>query len=228
MNSRYVYVLVECRPVPQEAPPTVPTPMRTICAAIVSLLLCAAHASAQSPLAPATGKTIDLGLGYSYVSQGENLSGPIGLNGGDASITIGYSRLGWKADFGYARSSNVGGTQTHSTVRSYLVGPVFHATFHHRFDTYAQVLVGAARVSGPVPLGGGSYLLGGWAEGPAWAVGGGVDYRVSDSIAIRSGVDYMRTTYFDSTAAVRGQGNIRSTVTILYSFVKRSRKRRLA
>lgn len=221
-------MLVECRPVPQEAPPTVHTPMRTICAAIVSLLLCAAHASAQSPLAPATGKTIDLGLGYSYVSQGENLSGPIGLNGGDASITIGYSRLGWKADFGYARSSNVGGTQTHSTVRSYLVGPVFHATFHHRFDTYAQVLVGAARVSGPVPLGGGSYLLGGWAEGPAWAVGGGVDYRVSDSIAIRSGVDYMRTTYFDSTAAVRGQGNIRSTVTILYSFVKRSRKRRLA
>jgi len=59
-------------------------------------------------------------------------------------------------------------------------------------------------------------------------MGGGVDYRVSDSIAIRSGVDYMRTTYFDSTAAVRGQGNIRSTVTILYSFVKRSRKRRLA
>jgi opacity protein-like surface antigen len=202
--------------------------MRTIFAAIVPLLLCAAQASAQSPLAPANGKTIDLGLGYSYVSQGESLSGPLGLNGGDASVTIGYSRFGLKADFGYARSSNIGGTQSHNTVRSYLVGPVFHATFHHRFDTYAQVLVGAARVSGPVPLGGGSYLLGGWAAGSAWAVGGGVDYRVSDSIAIRSGVDYMRTSYFDSTLALRGQGNIRSTVTILYSFVKRSRKRRLA
>jgi opacity protein-like surface antigen len=202
--------------------------MRTIFAAIVPLLLCAAQASAQSPLAPATGKTIDLGFGYSYMSQGESLSGPIRLNGGDASITIGYSRFGLKADFGYARSSNVGATQSHSSVRSYLVGPVFHATFHHRFDTYAQVLVGGARVSGPVPLGGGSYLLGGWATGPAWAVGGGVDYRVSDSIAIRSGVDYMRTSYFDSTVAVRGQSNIRSTVTILYSFVKRSRKRRLA
>lgn len=83
-------------------------------------------------------------------------------------------------------------------------------------------------VSGPVPLGGGSYLLGGWTTGPAWAVGGGVDYRISDSIAIRSGVDYMRTSYFDSTLALRGQGNIRSTVTILYSLVKRSRKRRLA
>jgi hypothetical protein len=38
----------------------------------------------------------------------------------------------------------------------------------------------------------------------------------------------MRTTYFDSTVAVRGQSNIRSTVTILYSFVKRSRNRRLS
>lgn len=98
----------------------------------------------------------------------------------------------------------------------------------HNFETYVQVLAGAARISGPVPLGGGSYLLGGWAYSMAWAVGGGVEYRLTNAIAIRTGVDYMRTSYFVPTHTLRRQSNIRSMATIVYSFVRRSRSRRLA
>jgi hypothetical protein len=141
--------------------------MRTIFAALLCFLLCAAHASAQSPVAAARGLSIDAGLGYAYVSHGESASSPVGLWGGDASITIGSSRLGFKADLAYARAATIAGTGHHTEVLSYLAGPVFHPTIHRNFETYVQVLVGAARISGPVPLGGGAYLLGGWGTGLA-------------------------------------------------------------
>jgi hypothetical protein len=201
--------------------------MRSIVATLLCFPLCPAHASAQSLLAPATGKTIDVGLGYSRVSEGQSVSGPVGLTGGDASVSIGYSRLELKVDLGYARAATLPGTGRHSEVLSYLAGPIFHPLIHRNFETYVQVLAGAARVSGPVPLGGGAYLLGGWASGLAWAVGGGVEYRVTNSTAIRTGVDYMRTSYFDPSLTLRGQSNIRSTATIVYCFARRSRRRRL-
>ena len=50
---------------------------------------------------------------------------------------------------------------------------------------------GGAKVSGPILTNGGLILLGGWATGYAWAVGGGVEYRATDSMAIRTGADYL-------------------------------------
>jgi len=70
----------------------------------------------KTPVPAARSKTIEMALGYSYVSQGENQSKRLGLRGADASFTIGFSRLGIKADVGYARASNVLGTGRHSTV----------------------------------------------------------------------------------------------------------------
>jgi opacity protein-like surface antigen len=178
-------------------------------------------------VAATRGLSIDAGLGYAYVSHGESASSPVGLWGGDASITIGSSRLGFKADLADTRAATIPGTRHHNEVLSYLAGPVFHPTIHRNFETYVQTLVGAARISGPVPLGGGAYLLGGWGTGLAWLAGGGVEYRVTDALVIRTGVDYMRTSYFDPSLSFRGQNNLRSTATIVYYFERRSRKRRL-
>jgi hypothetical protein len=202
-----------------------------------------ATASAKTPVAPAGGmapfavikakpiegvrvKTIELGLGYTYVSHAENQSKRVGLQGAEASFTIGFSRVGIMADVGYARAANVLGTGRHSDVLSYLAGPVFHPTTRRDFDSYVHVLVGGARVSGPVLTNGGIILLGGWTMGYAWAVGGGVEYWLTDSMAIRTGADYLRTSYYDSSLAVRGQGNLRTTATVVYYFGKRSRKKR--
>jgi opacity protein-like surface antigen len=201
----------------------------------------AAAASAETPLAPikplkpmrsktpvATGKskTIEMGLGYSYVSQPGNQSKRLGLQGADASFTIGFSRLGITADVGYARASNVLGTGRHSTVLSYLAGPVFHHTVHRSFDSYVHVLVGGAKVSSPILTNGGTILLGGWTTGYAWAVGGGVEYWATDSMAIRTGADYLRTSFYDSSLVVRGQSNLRTTAAVVYYFGKPSRGRR--
>jgi opacity protein-like surface antigen len=178
-----------------------------------------------APVQAAKSKSIELGLGYSYVSQGVNQSNRMGLRGEDASFTIGFSRLGIKADVGYAQAGNVLGTGRHSTVLSYLAGPVFHPTVHRSFDTYVQALVGGAKVSGPILTNGGLILLGGWTTGYAWAVGGGVEYWVTDSVAIRTGTDYMRTSFYDSSLAVRGQNNLKTTASVVYYLGKRERRR---
>src|SRR3984893_5309367 len=172
----------------------------------------------NAPAAPARGKTIELGLGYSYVSHAENLSQRLRLQGADGSVTIYFGRVGIKADVGYARASNVLGTGKHSDVLSYLVGPVFHHRIRPNFNTYAHALVGGARVSGPILTNGGLILLGGWSTGDAWAVGGGTEYWVTPSMAIRTGADYLRTTYYDASLVVRGQGNLRATATVAYYF----------
>jgi hypothetical protein len=179
------------------------------------------------PVATAKSKTIEMGLGYTYVSQPGYQSKRLGLRGADASFTIGFSRLGVTADVGYARASNVLGTGRHSAVFSYLAGPVFHHTVHRRFDSYVHVLAGGAKVSGPILTNGGSILLGGWTTGYAWALGGGVEYWATESMAIRTGVDYFRTAFYDSSLVVRGQSNLRTTAAVVYYFGKPSPRRRL-
>jgi len=230
--------------------------MRIIFSALVCSLFCAVPASAQSSIAGASGaapaaaasaetppapvtpirskspvaaaksKTIEFGVGYSYVRQSGSQSTRLGLGGPDASFTVGFSRLGITTDVGYVRASNVLNTGRQSSVFTYLAGPVFHHTVHRKFDSYVHVLAGGARVSGPVLTNSGTIMLGGWTTGYAWAVGGGVEYWATDSMAIRSGVDYMRTSFYDSSLVVRGQGNIRTTATAVYYFGSRLHKHR--
>src|SRR6202171_3829198 len=197
--------------------------MKTIFTTFFCLMLCATHASAQSPLAAARGRTIDVSLGYSYVSRGDSRSNRLGLTSADASFTLGASRLAIKADWPYAQDSNVFVTGRHSDVLSCLAGPVFHPTRHRYIDTSIHALVGGARVTGPILLNGGGYLAGAWMTNYAWAVGGGAEYWVSDSMAIRFGADYLRTSYFDASLATRGQSNLRATSSVVYFFGRRSR-----
>ena len=184
------------------------------------------NASAQSPVTAGKAKSFEVSLGYSYLSHEDSESNRTGLSGAAASFTIGLkSRLGISADLGYSRADNVLGTGSHSDVLSYLAGPVFYPTTQHHVRTYIHVLLGGARVSGPIPVTGG-FIVGSWKTGLAWAVGGGIDYHLSDSIALRTGVDYLRTTYYDSSLTIQGQNNIRATVALVYSFGMQSRKRR--
>jgi opacity protein-like surface antigen len=183
--------------------------------------------SSKAPIATAKSKTIEMALGYSYVSQPGNQSNRLGLQGADASFTINFSRLGITTDVGYARASNVLGTGRSSSVFTYLAGPVLHHTVHRKFDTYVHALVGGAKVGGPILTNDGTILLGGWTTGYAWAVGGGVEYWATDSLAIRTGADYLRTSFYNSSLVVQGQNNIRTTAAVVYYIGKPSRKRRL-
>jgi opacity protein-like surface antigen len=197
--------------------------MKTTFAALFSFLLFAAHASAQSPVESTTGRTVNVGLGYAYVDRADSYSNRLGLQGADASLTVGYSLLALKADVGYARAGNAYGTGQHSDVFSYLAGPIYYPLRHRKFAPYVQALAGATRISGPIPAAGGTFILGGWATDFAWAAGGGIDYGITESLAIRTGVDYMRTEFLDQSLAVRGQSNIRAIAGLVYSFGRSKR-----
>ncbi len=189
--------------------------MRAIFAILLCLPLCATHVSAQA-IPAGRSKSWDLSLGYSYVSHPATSTDRVGLNGFDAGVTVRLaSRLAIRGDLGYALSGNLLGAPAHSDVLSYLAGPVFYPVVRPKVDIYAQSLFGGARVTGPVPVNGG-ILIGGYADGFAWAVGGGVDYRLSRSFALRGGVDYLRTQYFFGPApTIQGQSNIRLTASIV-------------
>jgi hypothetical protein len=184
------------------------------------------HTSAQSPIPTGRTKSFDVSLGYSYFSHEDSQSNLISLNGADASLTIGLSnRLGISGDFGYAVAAHALGTNSHSEILSYLAGPVFYPTSQGNVNTYIHAMFGGARVAGPIPVVGGT-IIGSWVTDFAWEVGGGVNYRISDSFGIRTGVDYMRTTFFDRSLNFAGQNNIRATVSLVYSFGNSSHKRR--
>ena len=205
--------------------------MRTILTlACCLLLLCAARASAQAvPPAVPAGKVNfwEASLGYAYINHLGSGSDDFGLNGFDATATLGLNpHAGVRADLGYALSGDRLGTTTDSSIFSYLIGPVFYPTRkEERLSPYVQALFGGARVSGPIAVPGG-VLVGGYANGFAWAVGGGVTYRVTNAFSARFGLDYLRTGYFGPTRTIEAQSNLRATASVVYSFEAPWRLRR--
>jgi hypothetical protein len=222
---------------------------RATLSTLICFLLCAARSSAQSsngavssetpasiekatpppmvlsgkgPVASGKSKTIEFGVGYSYVSHAQSPSQRLGLQGADAGVTIGFSRFGLKADVGYARAANVLGTGTHSDILSYLVGPVFRPVSARKYEIWVHALAGGARESGPFLTSGGIIFIGGWATSYAWEAGGGVKYWISDTLAISTEADCLRSAYYGPTARLQGEFNIKTTAGLIFYFGKRS------
>jgi hypothetical protein len=180
------------------------------------VLLCPTLALAQLPVASGSAPVVSSSIGYSHLNLPMNWPNRIDLNGVDASITVDFRpQLGAKVDLNYVRAANVFGTGHHSDVLSYLVGPVFYPTQNGRLTTYAQALVGGARVTGVIPYGANGFLRG-YVGRPSWAFGGGIEYRISSSFAFRTGTDYLHTYYFDSPTTIRGQNDFRITGSIVF------------
>jgi hypothetical protein len=160
-----------------------------------------------------------VGFGYAYINHPIASSSRVGMGGFDVSSTFGLtSRFGLRLDYSQTRSSNgLLGAPAHSSLMSYMAGPVFYPAIGRRIDVYVQSLFGGAKVSGPIPVGGG-ILIGGYASGFGWSFGGGVDYWLTNSMGVRGGIDYMRAGYFGPALTVQGQSNIRGTVSVIYRF----------
>ncbi len=203
-----------------------PILMRNISGLLLFLWLYAPTAEAQSPRVTGAAPVVSVGLGYSYTNMAVPSSERIALNGLDAAFTLDVSpRLGARVDVGYVRASHVLNSGYHGDVLSYLAGPVLYPVRHRKLAVFAQGLLGAARVTGPVPVSGSGFLIGGYVNHFAWAVGTGVEFRVSESIGVRIGTDYLHTRYFNASAAISGQNNLRITGSFVYFFGRHSGKR---
>jgi opacity protein-like surface antigen len=183
--------------------------------------LLASVSDAQYPPVAGIGPLVEGGLGYTYVSMDFPSTSRIGMNALDANVTADFLRtFGVRADLGYARTSNVFNSGHHSDVLSYLAGSVFYPFRRKQLTVYVDLLVGGARVTGVTPNLAGEQFRG-FANKLAWVYGVGFQYSVSPSLGIRFDTNYLHTAYFNSSAAVQGQENLRTMMNVVWYFGKR-------
>jgi hypothetical protein len=180
------------------------------------LLLFPASAFAQLPLPAGSGRAISASIGYSYLSLPITSSTSIDLNGVGASLTADFRpRFGAKVDLNYVRQANVFSTGHHSDVLSIMLGPLFYPVNNDRWTVYVQALVGVSRENGVIPDGAGGFDTA-YTDALSWAIGGGIERSISSSLAIRTEADFMRTSFVDSSAVIRGQNDLRFTGSLVY------------
>ena len=200
--------------------------MKIVCKSLLFLLLDSSQASAQLPVPTGIAPVTSASFGFSNLLRGASPSGRIGLNGASAGITTDFSDgNGVMLDFGYLRASNVFGTGHRNDVLSYMAGPVWYLKRRPKFVVNVHALVGGARVRGVFPLSSGGFAVG-YVHHLAWAFGGGIEHWFSHSMALRVSSDAVHTSFYDSSAMIHGQYDLRATASLLYYFGKGRGKRR--
>jgi len=175
-----------------------------------------------APLA-ATGPTYEASLGYVYVSM-PMPSQRATLTGGDANGCVRFNaRWGATLDVTYAHSGDMLGTRYSGSLLSGLVGPAFYPPMHGSAVVFIHALAGGARVDGAFPVGKTTTV--GWEGHPSYALGGGVEYHFIGPFNARAQADYQRTTFYGETGGLRGQNNLRFTMSIVYRLGNRLRPR---
>jgi hypothetical protein len=170
----------------------------------------------QTPFPAGYAPVLKFDAGYSVTSLGLPSSARIALSGANVGISVdsGY-RFGATLDLDYALAPNVFSSGRHMDMISYLVGPVLYPSHSNSLSTFFHVLAGGTRVSGPFPNGNGG-LNAGHVQYPAWAAGGGVEYRLSSAFGLRVSVDYLRSHFYNPSEAVRAQNDFRVVNSIVF------------
>jgi opacity protein-like surface antigen len=186
----------------------------------VGCLLFALVASAQAQKAEtglepaAAGPAFDVSAGYAnltMLTSGQNVN----LNGLDVALHDDLNlRWGGMLDSTYVRTSDVLGTGHAGYQLSFLGGPMFYPAKHGNTRIFLHALAGAALVDGAVPINKTDYAHG-WLVRFSYAVGGGVEHALSRPFGVRVRADYLHSAFFDSSGAVRPQGNLRLTVSLV-------------
>lgn len=181
--------------------------------------------AAHKPVFVPTGLDLKASVGYVFTNSGLSSTSRLNLTGVDAAVIADLSPFfGVTADSSYVRAANVFGTSHHADVLSYLAGPVLYPVAHGRVRAYVHGLIGGARVTGAIPSSGSSPVTG-FVNKFSWAVGGGVEYQISPSVALRSGGDYQHIAFFDSGGAIRGRQDFRFVSSLVFPVWQHTRRR---
>jgi|HubBroStandDraft_2_1064218.scaffolds.fasta_scaffold07579_2 opacity protein-like surface antigen len=182
-------------------------------------------AAAHKPIFVPTGLDLKTGVGYSFMNSGLPSVGRVNLNGLDVVIVADLSPyFGVTADSSYVRAQNVFGTSHSADVLSYVAGPTLYPLAHRHLRVYIHGLVGGARVTAPFPTSDGA-LVSGFVNKYSWAAGGGAEYQISHSVAVRSGIEYQHAYFFNRADVIQGQTNFRAVCSIVFSVWQRPKGR---
>jgi opacity protein-like surface antigen len=178
---------------------------------------------ATEPVPAAAGPVYDLSVGYANVDMSVPSAQHVNMGGIDVGGNVDLApRWGAMADSTYVRTADVLGTRHPGYQWSVLSGPVFYPFERRNLRVSLHALAGAAMADGAVPINSTDYFHG-WLTRFAYAAGGGFEHALSRPLGVRVQTDYLRSSFFDARGAVRPQGNLRLTVSLVYH-----PKRRLA
>jgi len=149
--------------------------------------------------------------GYSYFHSQAGTSFTVGqsFNGASGSVAVNPNRwLGLAGDFGFYHSHP---GDVSDNIFSYVFGPKIAYRSHEQFTPYFHALFGGAHVCASVR--GGSCASSG--NSFAFAVGGGLDLRLTQNIAARAvQAEYVRTDLTDF--ADNRHNNVRISAGIVF------------
>lgn len=176
--------------------------------------------SAQPPIPGAIVPGLEARLGFATLSRASAANDKVLYKGLNASVTKQYSdRIGGMLEVSYLRASDVFGTGHSNSTLTYLLGPVFYPYRRGSFVASLHALGGGARVAGVVvltPSTGG--FLKGIVDDRAWALGGGLEKWIADSLALRVDVDALHTSFYNSSVVLHGEYDLRATWGLIYYF----------
>jgi opacity protein-like surface antigen len=190
---------------------------------LVITLGLASQVRAQGPVIAGVAPVFEGGAGYTYTKSDVPSEGTLAMRGILLSASGDLNQhFGAKLQVGYSRSFDAFQTGRSADILTYMIGPTFYPVRRHRFDIHVQVLAGGARETG-VNFKSDGTLVRGFVNHFAWAGGAGFQYRISSAFSLRPEVEYLRTSFFDSNVAIRGQRNLRPSLSMIYTFGGRSR-----
>ncbi len=178
----------------------------------------ASQARAQGPVIAGVAPAVEGGIAYSHMKSDVPSQGAMAMSGvlvsGSGDLN---THFGAKLEVGYSRSFDAFQTGRRADILTYMGGPVFYPVRRSKFDIHAQVLLGGARETG-VNFESNGTLVRGYVNHLAWAGGAGFQCRISPELSLRPEVEYLRTSFFDSIVAIRGQPNLRTSLSLIYTF----------
>jgi opacity protein-like surface antigen len=181
-----------------------------------------ARAQAPVPVYAGNAPVLEAGLGYSYLGTSIPSNGSsLGMNGLLASGNADFGwHLGLKIEVGYNRAFNAFNTNHSADMLTYMGGPVFYPIRKPKYNVFVQALFGGARETGVNVDNNGALLLG-YTNRFAWAGGAGLQYRITPALSLRASAEYLRTQFYNTNAVLQGQSNIRSSLSVIYTFGSR-------
>jgi opacity protein-like surface antigen len=195
----------------------------TVCVLLLLLTMASvARAQGPGPVFAGGAPVLEGGIGYSYMGTDIPSNGSsLGMNG---LLLTGNADFGWhlgvKVEAGYNRAFDAFGTGHSADMLTYMGGPVFYPIRNHKYNLFAQALAGAARETG-VNVDNSGALVMGYTNRFAWSAGLGGQYRVTPALSLRIAAEYLRTTFYNTDLMLKGQSNIRSSLSVVYTFGSR-------
>lgn len=196
----------------------------TVCLFVIGLLLSAQAQNRIVEPAPAViGPAYEVSTGYTYLNMQMPGGKRVPLNGGDLSGSVALGPR-WSAtlETSYARTSNVFALPHQASVLNAQAGPEFYPFQHRGTRIFVRGLAGAALVDGAIP-GGTTGFYYGWLVRPSFTGGTGFEQSISQEFGVRVTADYLRTSFYDGTDAVRSQNNFQITTSIVVHLRNRHR-----